>query len=242
MISRSMPAAAVMGLPNIRFDPARFNWLGSPEINHLVLFINNSAGVAKPADLFEREVIVGGTSAAQGLTVGPLMLRNLLGMRLKVITGYPGPTELSLAAARNELQAFANTIGGPKGARRPWVESGQMRVLFNFEPEPVKGLGVPSIFELVKSEEHRRVLTFFAGNVLLGRPVLAPPDVPADRVAALRMALSATFIDPGLVREAEASQLDIVPQSAEHLTRLVADLAATPREVIRQAERAAQAQ
>ena len=59
-----------------------------------------------------------------------------------------------------------------------------MRVLFNFEPEPVPGLGVPTVFEFVKTDEQRKVLTFFASNVLLGRPIMAPPGVPADRVAA----------------------------------------------------------
>lgn len=241
MISRSMPAAAVMKVPNVRFDPVKFNWLGSPEVNHLVLYMNNSAAISQPADLYERELIVGGTSAAQGLTIGPLLLKNLLGMKLKVITGYQSPGEMALAAGRDELQAFANTIGGPAGARRPWVESGQMRVLFNFEPEPVRGLGIPSIFEQAKTEEQRQVLTFFAGNVLLGRPMLAPPGVPADRIAALRRALDLSLKDPALLKEAEAIQLEIQHQSGDKLAALVADIAATPPEIVQRAERASQA-
>jgi tripartite-type tricarboxylate transporter receptor subunit TctC len=241
MISRSMPAAAVMGLANIRFEPAKFNWLGSPEVNHLVLYINNDAGISRTADLFEREIVVGGTSSAQGLTVGPLLLKNLLGMKLKVVTGYKSPGEMALAAGRGEVQAFANTIGGPAGARRPWVESGQMRVLFNFEPEPVRGLGVPSVFEHVRTHEQRQVLTFFAGNVLLGRPMLAPPGAPADRVYALRKALAASLQDPELLKEAETSKLEINALSGVQLDRLVADLAATPPSVVKRAEQASQA-
>ena len=124
MPSRSMPAAAVMKVANVRFDPVKFNWIGSPEVNHLVVYINNASAIKKPADLFEHELIVGATGLAQGITVGPYLLKNLLGMKLKIVTGYRSPGDMALAASRNEIEAFANTIGGAAGARRPWVEIG----------------------------------------------------------------------------------------------------------------------
>jgi tripartite-type tricarboxylate transporter receptor subunit TctC len=242
MVSRSMPAAAVMKVANVRFDPEKFNWLGSPEVNHLVLYINNNAGIAKVPDLLERPLIVAGTGPAQGITVGPLMLKNLLGLKFKVVTGYRGPSDMALAAQRGEVQAFANTIGGPAGARRPWVESGQMRVLFNFEPDAVPGLGVPSIFEFLKTDEQRRVMTFFAGNVLLGRPLMTTPGVPAERVAALRRALGETFKDPEFLKEAHSMSFEPAPLNGERIAALVAELVATPPAVVQMAERAARAE
>jgi tripartite-type tricarboxylate transporter receptor subunit TctC len=238
MPSRSMPAAAVMKVANVRFDPVKFNWIGSPEVNHLVVYINNSSAIKKPADLFERELIVGATGLAQGITVGPYMLRNVLGMKLKVVTGYRSPGDMALAASRNEIEAFANTIGGAAGARRPWVENGQMRVLFNFEPDPVPGLGVPTVFEFVKTDEQRKILTFFASNVLLGRPIMAPPGVPADRVALLRRAFEATMKDPALLKEAEGMSFEIALQSGERIAELVAGIAATSPDILGRAERA----
>jgi tripartite-type tricarboxylate transporter receptor subunit TctC len=237
MPSRSMPAAAVMKVANVRFDPVKFNWIGSPEVNHLVLYVNNASAIKKPADLFERELIVGATGLAQGITVGPYMLKNLLGMKLKIVTGYRSPGDMALAASRNEIEAFANTIGGAAGARRPWVESGQMRVLFNFEPEPVPGLGVPTVFEFVKTDEQRKILTFFASNVLLGRPIMAPPGVPADRVALLRRAFEATMKDPALLKEADGMSFEIAFQSGERIAELVAGISATPPDIISRAER-----
>ncbi len=239
MMSRSMPAAAVMKVANVRFDPVKFNWLGSPEVNNLVLYINNATAIKKVADLFDHELIVGGTGKAQGITVGPMLLKNLVGMKLKVVPGYRSPGDMALAAGRREVDAFANTIGGPAGARRPWVVSGQMRVLFNFEPDPVPGLGAPSIFEFLKTDEQRQVMTFFAGNVLLGRPIMTTPGVPADRVAALRNALAATLKDPELVKEAQTMKLEIAPLTGERIATLVAGIAATPAEVVERAERAA---
>jgi len=239
MVSRSMPAAAVMKVANVRFDPVKFNWLGSPEVNHLVLYINNSTAIKQPSDLFERELIVGATGLAQGITVGPFMLKNLLGMKVRVVTGYKSPGDMALAASRNEIEAFANTIGGPAGARRPWVESGQMRVLFNFEPEPVPGLGVPSVFAFTKTEEQRKVLTFFSGNVLLGRPIMAPPEVPAERIALLRRSFEAAMRDSALLKEAQAMSFEIAVQSGETIAGLVAGMAAMPPEIIARAERTA---
>jgi tripartite-type tricarboxylate transporter receptor subunit TctC len=239
MPSRSMPAAAVMKVANVRFDPVKFNWIGSPEINHLVIFINNASAIKKPSDLFAHELIVGATGLAQGITVGPYLLRNLLGMKVKVVTGYRSPGDMALAASRNEIEAFANTIGGAAGARRPWVESGQMRILFNFEPEPVPGLGVPTVFEFAKTEEQRQVLTFFASNVLLGRPIMAPPGVPADRVQLLRRAFEASLKDPALLKEAEGMSFEIAYQSGEKLAALVEAVAATSPEIVARTERLA---
>jgi tripartite-type tricarboxylate transporter receptor subunit TctC len=239
MMSRSMPAAAVMQVANVRFDPVKFNWLGSPEVNNLVLYINNATAIKKVSDLYDHELIVGATGPAQGITVGPVMLKNLLGLKLKIVTGYRAPGDMALAAARREVDAFANTIGGPAGARRPWVESGQMRVLFNFEPEAVPGLGAPTIFELLKTDEQRQVMTFFAGNVLLGRPIMTTPGVPAERVALLRRAFDAAMKDPALLKEAETIALEIRPITGERLAELVEGIAATPSAIVQRAERAA---
>ena len=239
MVSRSMPAAAVMQVPNVRFDPVKFNWLGSPEVNNLVLYINNATTIRKVPDLYDQELIVGATGPAQGITVGPVMLKNLLGMKLKIVTGYRAPGDMALAAARREVDAFANTIGGPAGARRPWVESGQMRVLFNFEPDPVPGLGAPTIFEFLKTGEQRQIMTFFASNVLLGRPIMTTPAVPAERVATLRRAFDAVMKDAALLKEAETMGLDVAPLTGERIATLVEGIAATPPEIVQRAERAA---
>ncbi len=239
MVSRSMPAAAVMKVANVRFDPVKFNWIGSPEVNHLVIYINNKSAIRQPSDLFAKELIVGATGLAQGITVGPFMLKNLLGMKLKIVTGYRSPGDMALAASRNEVEAFANTIGGAAGARRPWVESGQMRVLFNFEPEPVPGLGVPTVFEFAKTDEQRKVLTFFSGNVLLGRPINAPPGVPAERVDLLRRSFEAAMKDPALLKEADAMSFEITTLSGEKIASLVQEIASTPPDIIARAERVA---
>jgi len=188
--------------------------------------------------LYTRELIVGGTGAGQGITVGPMLLKHLLGMKIKIVMGYRAPGDLALAAARGEIEAFANTVPA-SGAKRPWVESGQMSVLFNFEPEPVPGLGAPSIFDFIKDGEQREVMQFFASNVLIGRPLVAPPGTSPTRVAVLRRALDDTLRDLALLKEASAMALDVTPQTGEKIAELVVSVAATAPEVVQRAERAA---
>src|SRR5205085_2586086 len=108
-----------------------------------------------------------------------------------------------LAVTRGEVGGFVNSVGGPVGARRQWVETGQMRVLFNMEPKPVPWLDAPTVFDAATTGEQRQVLEFFAGNTQLGRPLMAPPGVPAERVNALRRAFDVTVRDPGFLKEAE---------------------------------------
>ena len=146
MVSRNITEAAMTRLPNVRFDPGKFGWIGSPELNHRVLFVNTASGIDKVAHLNARDLVVGVTGGAQGVTAGPILLKNLLGMRLKIVQGYHSPGDIILAMARREVDGIVQSIGAPAGARRRWLESGQMRVLFNMERDSVAGLDAPSIF------------------------------------------------------------------------------------------------
>jgi tripartite-type tricarboxylate transporter receptor subunit TctC len=238
MVSRNMTEAAVMRLPNVRFDPAKFNWIGSPELNHRVLFVNVSSGFSKVPDLFERELIIGTPGGAQGVSAAPVLLRNLLHMRLKIIQGYHSPGDVILAMARHEVEGVVQTLGAPEGARRQWIESGQMRVMFNMEHERLAGLDAPTIFEFIKSEEERQVLGFFSSSMELGRPLMAPPGVPADRVARLRAAFGAVVKDPAFLQEAAALGFEVAPQSGEEIAARVAAVTATPKTIVDQAQRA----
>jgi tripartite-type tricarboxylate transporter receptor subunit TctC len=239
MVSRNMTDAAIMKLPNVRYDPGQFNWLGSPEINHRVMFVNANSEIKTVSDLFTHELIVGAPGGAQGVTAAPLLLKHLLGMKLKIVTGYRSPGDVVLAMARGEVGGFVNSVGGPEGARRQWLATGQMRVLFNMEPQAVDWLGAPTVFDFVKTGEQRQVLTFFAGNTQLGRPLMAPPGVPAERIAALRRAFDATMKDAAFLKEAAAQGFEVAPQTGEEIASRVAAALTTPADIVEKARRAA---
>ncbi len=238
MVSRNMTEAAIMKLPNVRFDPGKFNWIGSPELNHRVLFVNASSGFDKVSDLYERELVVGTPGGAQGVSAAPILLKNLLHMRLKIIQGYHSPGAVILAMARREVDGIVQSVGAPEGARRQWIESGQMRVMFNMEHERVAGLDAPTIFEFIKTEEERQVMAFFSSSMELGRPLMAPPGVPPERVARLRAGFDAVVKDAAFLQEAAALGFEVMPQSGAEIAERVAAVMATPRTIVDQAQRA----
>jgi tripartite-type tricarboxylate transporter receptor subunit TctC len=243
MVSRNMTDAAVMGMPNVRFDPGRFNWIGSPEVSNRVMFVSPASGIREVSDLFDHELIVGAPGGAQGVTAAPILLKNLLGMRLKIVQGYHSPNDVVLAIARGEVGAVVNSIGGPESVRRQqWVVSGELRALFNMEPEPLPNLDAPTIFDFVRTPEQRQVLTFFSNNVLLGRPLMAPPGVPAERVALLRGAFDATMRDEAFRKEAATMGFELAPKTGAEIAALVAAALATPKNIVEKAEFAARAE
>src|SRR5258708_6369860 len=238
MVSRNITEAFMMKLPNVRFDPGKFNWIGSPELNHRVLFVNTASGFDKVSDLYQRELIVGAPGGAQGVTAAPILLKNLLHMRLKIIQGYHSPGDVILAMARREVDGIVQSVGAPDGARRQWIESGQMRVLFSMERERVAGLDAPTIFEFTSTEEQRQVLTFFSSSMELGRPFMAPPGVPAERLAGLRRAFDATVTDKAFLQEAAAMGFEVMPQHGARIAALVAAVLGTPKAIVEEAQRA----
>ena len=238
MVSRNMTEAAIMNVANVRFDPGRFNWLGSPELNHRVLLVNAAAGFDSVADLYRRQLTVGAPGGAQGVTAAPILLKNLLGLKLKIIQGYHAPGAVILAMARREVDGVVQSIGAPEGARRQWIESGKMRALLSMEHDPVPGLDAPTVFGLAKTDEQRQVLSFFASSMELGRPFMAPPDVPPERVEALRRAFDATVKDADFLKEAAAMGFEVMPQSGERIAAEIAAAMATPKTIVKAAERA----
>src|SRR3954471_18598157 len=97
MVTRNITDDAILNFPNVRFEPQKFSWIGSPEINHRGMFVATRTGVAKAQDLFETEVVVGATGAGQAVTTAPIILKNVLGMKLKIVLGYHAPQDVVLA-------------------------------------------------------------------------------------------------------------------------------------------------
>ena len=236
MIGRNLPNQAVLQLPTVKFDPVKFNWIGSPELTNRVCAAMDTAPVRTAKDLFQKELVVGGAGAGTAVTTTPTLLKNLLGMKFDLVEGYGSSTAIVLAMERGEVQGICQTVTSLEKSRPGWIASGRMRLLFNLERDPVPALKIPSVYEFVKTEEQRQVLNFFSSSVELGRPIVAPPGVPPDRVAALRRGFDATMTDPAFLDEANKLGMDISARSGEQLADIVANLMQTPLLVTEKAE------
>jgi tripartite-type tricarboxylate transporter receptor subunit TctC len=235
MVSRNIPNAGLQGFAGVRYDPLKFNWIGSPELTNRGCFAMARARVKTAADLFEHELVVGGTGAGSTVTETPNLLRGLLGMKFKVVEGYSKPQDAVLAMERGELDGLCLTLQSFRNARPDWLKSGVARVLFTLEHDPVRGLDAPTIYRFVKTNEQRQILDFLSSSIELGRPIMLPPEVPPDIVAAMRRAFDATMNDPLLREEATKMGLDITHRTGEQLEAVIKAAAATPSDIIAKA-------
>ena len=230
-VSRNIPNFAFMKHANANFDPLKFNWIGSPEMTHRACYARADTGVTAPEHLFEREVLMGGDGAGTSLSEMPILLRNLLGMKFKVIDGYKGSVEIVLAMQRNEVAGICQTVMAFAQAGQHLLDSGVVRMLFTTERDRVAKFNVPTVFEYAKTEEQRSILTFHASSLETGRPWLAPPNVPPDRVQALRRAYDATMKDPAFLEEAKLRKMEVDPRTGEHVEGVIRAIASLPDEL-----------
>lgn len=236
MVSRNMPNQAALKLKNVRYDPVKFNWIGSPELTNRACFAMTGATAKTAQELFDKELIVGAVGAGQAITTTPLLLKNLLGMKFKVVEGYAKPDDVVLAMERGEVQGMCETITAFDHTRRNWIATNKIRLLFNMEQQPVVGIDAPSIYEFAKTDEQNRILNFYSASIELGRPMLAPPDVPADRVTALRRAFDSTMADKAFLDEAKTMGLTVTSRSGEDIQAIVKSVMETPQALIEKAE------
>jgi tripartite-type tricarboxylate transporter receptor subunit TctC len=235
LVSRNIPNYAIMRQPNASYDPLKFNWIGSPEMTHRGCYARSDTGIKSPADLFTRELVVGGDGAGTALTETPALLRNLLGMKFKVIDGYKGATSVILAMERGELEGICQTTSAFSGSAQRLLDDGTFRILFTTEPEPVPELKVPTVFAYAKTEEQRQILEVHASSLELGRPFLAPPNVPPERVAALRQAFDRTMKDAAFLADARQMNLKVEAKSGEAIASSIRMIAELPAELVAKA-------
>ncbi|MFM1816327.1 MAG: hypothetical protein RLZ98_3022 [Pseudomonadota bacterium] len=228
IIGRNLPYFALTKKKNVRYDPRKFNWLGSPELTSRVCAVTDKSPVKKAEELFEKEVLMGGAGAGTAVSTGPTMLNRLLGTKFKLVEGYGGSTDIQLAMERNEVHGICQSLSSLEEAMPGGIKSGKIIVLFNYERKPVPGLNAPSIQQFAKTEEQRKLLNLFSSTVEFGRPFVAPPNVPADRVKALRVAFIKALEDPKMRKDAESQHKSISVLNGEELTALINDMMDTP--------------
>jgi tripartite-type tricarboxylate transporter receptor subunit TctC len=230
--SRNIPSQALMGQMNVEVDPRRFNWLGATSHPARVCVRWVTAPVQSRADLFTQEFIVGGAGAGSALNILPTVFNHVLGTRFRIVQGYKGTTDTVLAMERGEVQGACASYGQFR-IYEQLIRDGKLVFLLRAEEEPIAEIpDVPSIFDYAKTDEQRALMRFIFSSTEFGRPYVLPPEVPQERVEAMRKAFADTLEDPALVGEAARMKMDMTYRSPERLERLVATLYETPPALI----------
>ena len=232
LISRGIPLEPLFNGPGVQFDPQKFGWVGSPDKDVQVCAARKDAPVQKMEDLFTKELVVGATGSGADTQVQPEFLSKLLGMKFKIVSGYPGSNEILLAVERGEVQGICVAYASLQ--RQSIFREGKLNILFqaSLKSDPALA-GVPLGSDLAKNPEDRAALELFFGRAELGRPFLAPPGVPAERLAALRQAFQATLTDPQLVEDTAKEKLTVRAITGEDIAAVLAKLYATPPAVVK---------
>jgi tripartite-type tricarboxylate transporter receptor subunit TctC len=223
------------------FDAQKFNWIGSANNEVSVCVAMRQSGISKFEDLFTKELTVGGTGTSADTDQFPRVLNSVLGTQFKIVEGYPGGNDIVLAMERGEVAGRCGwSWSSVKSTHKSWIDDRRMVVLIQLSLAKHPELpDVPLAMDFAKTDEQRQILKMaFARNVM-GRPYLAPPDVPADRVAALRDAFSATMTDKDFRAEADKLDLEVNPVSGADVEKLVKDVYATSPDVVAKAKAAA---
>jgi tripartite-type tricarboxylate transporter receptor subunit TctC len=236
IISRNMPTVAVLKQPSVQFRPAEINWIGSPELSNRLCVTTEKSKIKTGEDLLQHELLIGGAGAGSAVSTTPVLLKAILGMKFRLVEGYHGANDVFLAMERGEVDGICQTLAGIEATKPGGIKQGKLHVLFNLEKKPLDGIDAPTIFKYTKTEEQRQIISFYNSNAELGRPVIAPPGVPADRIEALRRAFDAVMKDKDFVAEAKKQGLSIHSLTGEELAALVTDISATPEAIVAKTE------
>lgn len=224
----------LLGNPAARFDALKINWLGSIGKLHNVCATWFKIPTRTIEAARTRSVTVAAAGPTSNTVIVPNVLNALLGTRFKVVAGYEPGTGMSLAVERGEVEGICGLSWSTIRASRPdWIADRKLNVLVQMAFGKLPELpDVPSALELVSDPDSKRVLELVLMRQEMGRPVAAPPGVPADRVAVLRQAFDATVRDPAFLAEAQRLALEIDPLTAAEVEKLLAAVYAAPRAIV----------
>ena len=219
----------VLNDPGIQFDANKFIWIGNPIADNNTMAAWTASGVTSIDEAKKREFVVG----ANGITASaqyPQAMNVLLGTKFKIITGYPGGTDINLAMQRGEVAIRGqNSWSSWKSQHMDWIKAKQITILVQIGLTKDKELpDVPLLMDLATAPDDRAALKLLSAPTAIGRPIFTTPGVPQERVEALRAAFSATMKDPAFLATAAKANMDLNPVSGEELQRIVAELFATP--------------
>jgi tripartite-type tricarboxylate transporter receptor subunit TctC len=237
-IGRGTGFDPLLGSKQAQFDGTKFNWIGSANDEVSVCVVWNGRGkVAKFEDLLTQQLSVGGTGAAADTDQFPRIVNGVLGTKMKIITGYPGGNDVNLALERGEVDGRCGwSWSSVKSTRANWLSDKKITILMQLSLAKHPDLpDIPLITDLAKTDEQRQILKLIFARQALGRPYLAPPGVPAERVAILRKAFMDTMADKEFLTEAEQAQLEVTPVAGDAVQKLVAEVYQTPPAVVRKA-------
>jgi tripartite-type tricarboxylate transporter receptor subunit TctC len=233
--------AAFAGMPTIpllqpggsRFDPIKLIWLGNTNRETHVTYVWHTAPVQSLAQARTRELIMGAQAPGSSQVDFPLVADALLGFKFKIVAGYQSTSKINLALESGEVQGTIAAWTTLKTLSSSWLADQKIKIIAQWALRRNPELpDIPDMLDEAKTAAERDALRLVMARLDIGRPFFLPPNVPPDRVAALRAAFDATMQDPDYRAEADKLKVDVDPLTGAELAALVAQVAQTPPETV----------
>jgi len=233
-LSQTTPTDQALGQPGVQFDVRKFNWIGNTSVINNLLFVSARSGVATLDQAKSKPLAIGATGASSPSVLYPQVSNNLLGTKFRIVSGYPSGGDINIAVERGEVDGRgSDSWASMKSTHPDWLRDHTINILFQIGAKREADLpDVPLWSELGQTDEQRQVLEILSGDVAVGRPILTAPDVPPDRVRALRRAFDETLTDPLFVDAVSKANMEFHPIGGEALQDVVSRIAGASPQVI----------
>jgi tripartite-type tricarboxylate transporter receptor subunit TctC len=236
--SRSMAISPLIAKAD--FDSRKFTWLGSVTDDNTICVSSTASPIRNWDDFVHKPSKFGGEGAGADPDIWTLLYENVFGAKVQLITGYPGTNDVVLAMDRGEIDGLCGLSWSTIKARHPqWLTDHSVNLIVQAalkkEPEIA---AVPLATDLAGDPEQLQILKLLLVSQAMARPFAAPPDIPADRKAALIAAFDATMTDPGFLAEAQKLDFDVRPVGAPTIDGLLAEVYQTPKDILAKAAKA----
>ncbi|MFN3891511.1 MAG: Bug family tripartite tricarboxylate transporter substrate binding protein [Beijerinckiaceae bacterium] len=231
VIQNGFPGMQAVGKRKVQFQSDRFHWIGAiaPTVETMALW--KTAGAANVKEAQRVEIPIGSVGNAN-ITYGfPMMMNAFAGTKFRMVIGYRGGNDINLAMERGEVGGRNNTWSSWKSTRADWLKNKDIHIIAYGGPKPADIGDVPSIESLATSDEDRLVMRLVLAGAHLGRPLVAPPGVPGERVAAVRRAFLDMTRDPEFLKEAQSMRIEVNPVRGEDMEKLVREVLGFPEKV-----------
>ena len=221
MLDQSIFETQLFSPGSVKADVRKMNWIGRVISNNAGLYSWHAATVKRIEDSYTQELIV--SSSGRASQIRWTMLKNLVGVKFKLITGHKGATEGLLGMERGEVDAVSMPWTVFRVLRADWLRDKKVNVLLQTGLDKAPDLpDVPRLIDLGRDAEQRTILELFSQSEKIGRSFTAPPDMPPERVAELRAAYAATMQDADFLADAKVANVELDPMSGADLQAITA--------------------
>lgn len=233
IFNRGLMPKSVLDPQETGVDFTKFTWIGSMNSELAVCYIWGAKNITTIEQIKTTKLTLGDTSKNSGGYIYTSILRNMSPETIRLVLGYATTGDIWLATERGEVDGNCTVVTSLQSQRPDWIEQKKINIVVQFGETKHKDLPhVPTIFELIKTDNERKAINFLIASEAIGRPVIAPAGLAADRTTALRQAFLDTMKDPEFLAFADKAKMDIDVVPGEKAAQIAADIQNTPAEAV----------